>query len=257
MIDLLKEKNLNFFELLSLSAKFYKKNVKTILFIFMIVFLPLNIFLGYIYLLRENSLANVDFEILAQNILIFGISAFPKQYISYTFLYMIMSYFFEPLGGMAIIYSVWQYITNDGNKVSTKKSLSCSFEKGSLFIISSIIYLFLIFIGSTIIFPGIYIFVAGYFYIYAIIIENKSIVSSIYSSFLVVKGNWFKLFSYIIIIKLIEFIFSLFFSSIIIEFIDNLFFYAILNEIFISFIRILFYCFISLFYINILFMKKK
>ena len=249
MLNSLKEKELGFSKLCNMSKEIYKNNIKTMIFILILVFLPVNIILGVLNEFMANSVSSINIDILLENIENIGINAFPKEYIIYNFLYMTVQLFFEPLGIMAVAYVAYKYVYNES--VNYKEAISRSLEKGGMFLISAFIYVFFVFIGMSFIFPGIYIAIAGYFYMYAIVIDNKNPFSAIIDSFKIVRKRWFKTCTYLIIIGICKYSISVLMSYIFSGVMNqNIFMGTVLIETANQFFNIVFYCLISLIYIN-------
>ncbi len=249
MFNLLKEGELRFLQLFNMSKEIYKNNMKVMMFILILLFLPINIILGVLSEFMVNSMYGINMNILIQNIENIGISALPKEYIIYNFLYMTVQVFFEPLGIMAVAYVTYKYVC--GESINYKEAISRSLEKGGMFLISAFIYIFFIFIGMSFIFPGIYIAIAGYFYMYAIIIDDKNPLSAIIYSFKTVRKRWFKTFTYLIIIGICKYSISVLMSYVFKGVINqNIFIGTVLIETANQFFNIVFLCLISLMYIN-------
>lgn len=249
MFNYLKEQELGFLQLFNISKEIYKKNIKTMIFILILLFLPVNIILGILNNFMANSVSSINIDILAENIANIGITALPKEYIIYNFLYMTVQLFFEPLGIMAVAYVTYKYVC--GESINYKDAVSRSLEKGGMFLISAFIYIFFIFIGMSFVLPGIYIAIAGYFYMYAIIIDNKNPLSAIIYSFKTVKNRWFKTCTYLIIIGICRYSISVLMSYIFSGVMNqNIFIGTVLIETANQFFNIAFCCLISLMYIN-------
>lgn len=249
MFNSLKEKEVGFSQLFSMSKEVYKKNIKTMIFILILLFLPINIIFGVLNNFMANSVSSINIDILLENIENIGMNALPKEYIIYNFLYMIVQLFFEPLGIMAVAYVTYKYVFNES--INYKQAISRSLEKGGMFLVSAFIYILFIFIGMSFIFPGIYIGIAGYFYMYAIVIDNKNPFSAIIYSLKTVKNRWFKTCAYLIIIGICKYSISVLMSYIFAGVIDqNIFIGTVLIQTANQFFNIVFYCLITLMYIN-------
>ena len=113
MFNSLKEKEVGFSQLFSMSKEVYKKNIKTMIFILILLFLPINIIFGVLNNFMANSVSSINIDILLENIENIGMNALPKEYIIYNFLYMTVQLFFEPLGIMAVAYVTYKYVFNE------------------------------------------------------------------------------------------------------------------------------------------------
>lgn len=256
MIDLLSEYELNFKQLFNMAMKIYKDNIKTFAFILFIIFFPISLVLGVINQFMVGSLMDINFEVLARNIQNIGIEAFPKDYVLYNILYIVVKYFFEPLGLMAVAFVVLNYVY--GKNINYKAAVSKSFEKGGMFLIGAFLYIILIFLGSILIFPALYFGIACYFYPYSIIIDNSNPVTAIFNSMKTVRRKWFKTLFYLIVIYIIQYGISNAFTYIVSTiFGDNVFFASVVGNTAIAFINIVFYCTLSLLYINRMILIKK
>ena len=249
MINELNQYEIGFFNILNMGKKIWSDNMKTMAFILMIIFFPINLVLSIVNQFRIDSMANVNMDILFQNISTVGFDAIPKNYVMYNFLYMVVQFFFEPLGIMAVAYVTWKCVKKES--VNYKEAVSISLEKGGMFIISAFIYIMLIFVGGILIFPAIYIAIAGSFYFYAIIIDNKNPLYAISQSIRTVRGRWFRTFAYLMIIDGFKYVVSLAVFYILDIFLgQHIFMLNTIGATISSFFNIIFYCSMSLIYIN-------
>lgn len=249
MINELNQYEIGFFNILNMGKKIWSDNIKTMAFILMIIFFPVNLMLSIINQLMLNTVSDINMDILFQNISTVGFDAIPKNYVMYNFLYMIVQFFFEPLGIMAVAYVTWKCVKKES--VNYKEAVSISLEKGGMFIISAFIYIMLIFVGGILIFPAIYIAIAGSFYFYAIIIDNKNPLYAISQSIRTVRGRWFRTFAYLMIIDGFKYVVSLAVFYILDIFLgQHIFMLNTIGATISSFFNIIFYCSMSLIYIN-------
>ena len=249
MINELNQYEIGFFNILNMGKKIWSDNIKTMAFILMIIFFPVNLMLSIINQLMLNTVSDINMDILFQNLGTVGFDALPKDYIIYNFLYIVVQVFFQPLGIMAVAYVTWKCVKKES--VNYKEAVSFSLEKGGIFIISAFIYIFFIFVGGILVFPAIYICIAGYFYFYAIIIDNKNPLFAIGHSMIIVKGRWFRTFAYLMIIDGFKYVVSLAVFYVLDIFLgQHIFMLNTIGGTISSFFNIIFYCSISLIYIN-------
>ena len=163
----------NWIEQLSLSFHVFAANMKAILKVLLIAFLPLSI-LGSVINGRMLN-AYLVFQQLAEagtglsneaDLINAG-----TQVLFHSGLTVLISLFLQPVGIIAIAKVVKQFLTEQ--EISFGTALGEAFSLMPAIVASGIIYGVLVFLASLLIVPGIYLSVAWVFYLYALGLSEK------------------------------------------------------------------------------------
>ena len=192
-------------EQLSAAFHVFSANISSVLKVMAVIFLPISL-VGVLisdrmltaYTLFQqiipagDTTAHVDASLLMDTTY--------QILINYGLLYMV-SLFLEPVGVIAIAKMVKQYI--DGKEISMGEALSESFSLMPGIIVTGIIYGGLVFLGSMIVIPGIYLSIAWGFYLFAMGLSGKKGWDALKYSKSLVKGKWWRTFGYFWLLSII------------------------------------------------------
>ena len=186
----------NWIEQLSAAFHVFAANIKPILKMLLIVFLPISILESIINGRMLN--AYTVFQQIAQA----GVSLSNEadffqaayQVLFHSGLTLLVGLFLQPVGTIAIAKMVKQFVTKQ--EISFGTALGEAFSLMPTIVFSGIIYGVLIFLSSLIIVPGIYLSVAWVFYVYAIGLSDKKGMEPMRYSKALVKGKWWRTFAF-------------------------------------------------------------
>lgn len=193
----------NWIEQLSLSFHVFAANMKAILKVLLIVFLPLSI-LGSVINGRMLN-AYLVFQQLAEagaglsneaDLINAG-----TQVLFHSGLTVLISLFLQPVGIIAIAKVVKQFLTEQ--EISFGTALGEAFSLMPAIVASGIIYGVLVFLASLLIVPGIYLSVAWVFYLYALGLSEKRGMEALRYSRSLVRGRWWRTFGYLLLLTVI------------------------------------------------------
>lgn len=193
----------NWIEQLSLSFHVFAANMKAILKVLLIVFLPLSI-LGSVINGRMLN-AYLVFQQLAEagaglsneaDLINAG-----AQVLFHSGLTVLISLFLQPVGIIAIAKVVKQFLTEQ--EISFGTALGEAFSLMPAIVASGIIYGVLVFLASLLIVPGIYLSVAWVFYLYALGLSEKRGMEALRYSKGLVNGKWWRTLGYLLLLAVI------------------------------------------------------
>ena len=193
----------NWIEQLSAAFHVFAANIKSILKVLLIVFLPISILESIINGRMLN--AYTVFQQIAQA----GVSLSNEadffqaayQVLFHSGLTLLVGLFLQPVGTIAIAKMVKQFVTKQ--EISFGTALGEAFSLMPTIVFSGIINGVLIFLSSLIIVPGIYLSVAWVFYVYAIGLSDKKGMEPMRYSKALVKGKWWRTFGYLLLLAVI------------------------------------------------------
>ena len=193
----------NWIEQLSLSFHVFAANMKAILKVLLIAFLPLSI-LGSVINGRMLN-AYLVFQQLAEagtglsneaDLINAG-----TQVLFHSGLTVLISLFLQPVGIIAIAKVVKQFLTEQ--EISFGTALGEAFSLMPAIVASGIIYGVLVFLASLLIVPGIYLSVAWVFYLYALGLSEKRGMEALRYSRSLVRGRWWRTLGYLLLLAVI------------------------------------------------------
>lgn len=193
----------NWLEQLSASFHVFAANIKAILKVLVIVFLPLSI-LGSVINGRMMNAYTVFQQIAQAGVGLSNEADFFQatyQVLFHSGLMCMISLFLQPVGIIAIAKVVKQFLTK--GEVSFGTALGEAFSLMPAIVVSGILYGVLIFLASLIIVPGIYFSVAWVFYLYALGLSDKRGMAALRYSKALVKGKWWRTFGYLLLLSVI------------------------------------------------------
>lgn len=200
MLESIRNRELNVGEMFSYSFELFKKNIKPILFIMILVFFPISIIL---------SIVHIQTQPLAE---ILGLSVFTPNYEDYApimkelWLYygitLLLNIAVEPLGIIAIAVVTKERVY--GQEIHYKEALLHAISKGGTIILVGIVCMIGVGAGTLLlVIPGIFLGNLWCFYLYAIGIRNKEKLDSLNYSMDLVRGKWWFTFWITIILSVI------------------------------------------------------
>ncbi len=99
-------------------------------------------------------------------------------------------------------------------KSSIFEAFGFALKKYPIVLTAMILYVISVALGSVaLVIPGIYLAVRLYYFIDAILIDEKGVISSLKTSWRIVKGNWWATFLILIIIALFSILIDIFITS--------------------------------------------
>ena len=193
----------NWIEQLSAAFHVFAANIKSILKVMLVVFLPISI-LESIINGRMLSAYTVFQQIAQAGVSLSNEADFFQaayQVLFHSGLTLLVSLFLQPVGTIAIAKVVKQFVTKQ--EVSFGTALGEAFSLMPTIVVSGIIYGVLIVLASMIIVPGIYLSVAWVFYLYAIGLSDKKGMEPMRYSKSLVKGKWWRTLGYLLLLSVI------------------------------------------------------
>lgn len=271
-------KELTISEMLHIAKKVYFDNFRTLLFIIIIIFFPINIISSILEANIAKIYSAVNFDAILQNPELFEkfiLSGENKQVALYNFIFMMIQIFFIPLGVMAVA-----KVTNDfiyGGKTQYKHAILDSFSKGASLVITILLYGIIVFLGIgviTMIFFGNVLFGKGilfsstylmgifvlfifylilfcyfYFYVYAVALSEKKGFSALKHSVKLVKGRWFKTLGIILLFGFVNNFVSIGLQRLL-SLDSNIFFLVVFSKTAAACVDIFFYTIVGVWFLN-------
>ncbi len=97
---------------------------------------------------------------------------------------------------------------------SVLRAFGFALKKYVIVLIALLIYLLIVIVGSlAFLVPGIYLAVRLYYFINAILIDEKGVIESLKTSWKIAKGNWWATFLILLIIGIFSFLINMLLSS--------------------------------------------
>ncbi|MCI8341863.1 MAG: hypothetical protein HFE62_01400 [Firmicutes bacterium] len=206
-IEEIKKREFNIFEIFSIARTLYRSCIKQILTISIVIGLPVNILLANVTSSMASFLENYKdyFDVMSvkQIEMILEERVFERMGLYYILLIIIQAMLF-PLITMAVARVcedlLYGKITNPFDAM--KESFAC----GAVLILASFIHELLIWSGMLFfIIPAMIIYVILYFYVYAIVLDKKGVISSLKFSIDLVSGMFIKTAGAVIIIFVLDY----------------------------------------------------
>ena len=246
--DIIKKPKLNTLEALIVSRNIYKNNSKTFLMILLLAWIPINIILTILtFKVGEISLSPkifTDIEFAKQ----FAASEGGQLFILYNIVANLIVMFFKPIGLMAIALVSRDFIFE--HNTNFKTALKIAFSKGVYMIPAVILYFILTSAGFMFfVIPGIMVMILLYYYLYAIILDNKTTLSSLKQSFMLTNRSIIKSGITIGIVMLMNYLVSYGIDSLLYWGYNN-FIIQIISRSLCSFFDIIFVIVFTIIYLN-------
>ena len=199
-------KELGIFEIFSIGWALFRDNFIQFFKITVILGLPLSILLAFADNILLKIIANGDITsiITGSAQLIENLSTEQLLTVSaLMFISMFIQALIYPLVTIAVADAAGDSL--NGRVVDAKKSVLNALSKGTVVMVSAVIYWIAVVIGLMFfIIPGIILLVLWYFYEYTIIFDDAGIIGSFKMSMDLVKGKWFKTAGYILLISVVN-----------------------------------------------------
>jgi len=194
LIDDIKKRELGIFEIFAMARGVYKANIRAIIRVAVFIGFPINILLSFVAISISNLGANFDLQAITSD------PAALEKFITspqwrkmglYYIIIVIIQSMMMPLITMAVARITKNYAT--GAVVDSREAMFESFSKGAVLIGAAFISELAIGGGMILfIIPGLIIMVNLYFYVYAIVLDDKGVLPSIRYSINLVKGYFLK-----------------------------------------------------------------
>lgn len=91
----------------------------------------------------------------------------------------------------------------DGRAPRARRAIQSALDVFAQVLLVVVMYAAAVFLGSFLLFPGIYIAIVWYFAVQAVVIEGKRSTAALGRSAQLVSGNWFRVLGIVIVISLI------------------------------------------------------
>lgn len=193
LIDDIRKREMGIFEIFAMARSVYKANISAIIRVAVFIGFPINILLSFVDISISNLGVSFDFQAIASDPSAFEkfieSPMFRKMGLYYIIIVIIQSMMI-PLITMAVARITKSYAT--GAEVDSRKAMLEAFSKGSVLIAAALISDMVIGGGMMLIIPGLIFMVHLYFYVYAIMLDDKGIWSSLSYSISLVKGYFLK-----------------------------------------------------------------
>jgi hypothetical protein len=194
LIDDIRKRELGIFEIFAMARGVYKANISAIIRVAVFIGFPINILLSFVAVSVSELGSSFDFQAITSDpSALEKFIASPewrKMGLYYIVIVMIQS-MMMPLITMAVARITKNYAT--GADVDSRGAMLEAFSKGAVLIAAAFISEMVIG-GGLILFiiPGLIFMVNLYFYVYAIVLDDKGILSSLSYSISLVKGYFLK-----------------------------------------------------------------
>jgi hypothetical protein len=255
MLDKLKNQELSIFEIISMAFSIFKENIIQFLNIAFILGIPLSFILTLVTTKLETVTVNTNYADLinsAEAIEKFiGTGQFKNMLLCEVAL-LILNGLFYPLITVAVAHMTRDIL--EGRKADFKKSIFAAVEKGTILIPASILYEIAVNCGLLLfIIPGMIFTVWFYFYKYAIILDDESVMGSLQFSRNLSINNFAKIALSLFALFILE---NAFDKTIIVIFTSTgSFNMEFISKCLTSVIDTFFWCAASLLYMNLKFLK--
>ena len=221
MKEIFKREDINFFYILIYARDIFKNHFKDIIMAMLIVMIPVGMILGMINVLISNM--NINFTAIFTDPNLYT-QFLQSEEFSRIWMYYILSMAVQvlivPLSTMAVCRIVKDAVYS--KNTSYKDALIEAVSKAFPLIIGTLIYLVFVCLGLVFfVIPGIICIVQMYFYIQAVMLDNKGGWGSIKYSMSLVKGKFLKTLGFAFVIYMVNWSFSFSISTIIAMFISG------------------------------------
>lgn len=194
LIDDIRKREMGVFEIFAMARSVYKANISAIIRVAVFIGFPINILLSFVAVSVSKLGANFDFQAITSD------PSAMEQFIAsplwrkmglYYIIIVIIQSMMMPLITMAVARITKNYAT--GVEVNSREAMLEAFSKGAVLIGGAIISE-LVIGGGMILFiiPGLVFIVNLYFYVYAIMLDDKGVLQSLSYSISLVKGYFLK-----------------------------------------------------------------
>lgn len=223
--DEIKSKPMSISQILSMSLKIFKLNIKTISIIALFIFIPINI-ANMLIPLNEimDSIYEISPNIVQGNYDLTDLSILNQmsiEFMKWSFIKEGINEIFGCIAIMAVAFNSYQFI--DGKKADFKSCIEKSFSKWGFAIITILVYsAIMCVLYIFLVIPALVFAVYANFMIYCVIIKNQKGLKAILYSVDIVKHRFWKTLLRVIVISLIQLIVNYFIANIMYIFGTNL-----------------------------------
>lgn len=194
LIDDIRKREMGIFEIFAMARSVYKSNISAIIRVSVFFGFPINILMSYVAVSVSKLGANLDFQALVSDPVAleqFLASPLWRKMALYYIVIVIIQSMMIPLITMSVARITKNYAT--GVTVSSREAMIEAFSKGAVLIGAAIISE-LVIGGGMILFiiPGFVFMVYLYFYVYAIMLDEKGSMQSLSYSIRLVKDYFLK-----------------------------------------------------------------
>ncbi len=257
IINEINNKELGIIECLAIGRNIFRKKQMEILAVAFLIGIPVNILLAFAYKMVAGINLNINLEEITQSTEALNSFIQSGQYTTlglYLFVVVIIQGMFFPLVTMAAARISKDFIY--GKTPNVSQAIMEAFQKGWILIIAAAIHETLVFSGTLFfIVPGLYFQIIFFFYVYAIMLDDKGIIESMLYSNSLVKGYFLKTAVMSILIYSLNYSVS-YIIGWAFSFGEETLVSSIISGTITTFIGCMFVCTITVFYINRQCLKK-
>lgn len=206
-IHMIQEKELKIGQMIAMSKQIFAANLKTIVFILLIIFFPISLMSGLIdYQVYEMGVF-IDFNAIMNDPGLFQefvLSPVYGKLMVYNLLDYLLQIFCAPLGIMSIAWMTKCVVEEE--QITYKNAIVKASERIPTMLLASFLCLLLITGGCLLlIIPGILLSFWFYFFEYAIILKGDTAFGSLMRSAGVFSGSFFKVVGVLIVFSILQF----------------------------------------------------
>ncbi len=216
MRDEIYQRELGWMELVARAFFEFFQNIRGILFVMVVVFLPV-VLLDSVILTRLNAINSFLSTVQAAGTFLEnreGIMQAMNHTIIGSVLSMAIELFLVPVGTIAIAKIVKQRI--DGEEPDVKTALKEALTLGPTIILTGLIYGVLVTLGMIVLIPGIWYSVFAGLYVYCIGLGGRKGWDSLNHSGELVRGRWWRTAGYIIALNCLGALWNMLFQAILV-----------------------------------------
>lgn len=202
MRDLVYSRELRLNELIAIGFRMFLGNFKTILFGLVIICLPISVLSSLIQTRMAGTLnimnAISEAQYAVSNAEMIQVL---QRYTLENLLIIAVSVFLEPIFTIGVAKAVKARL--EGREVNRTKVFSDALLLEGTIVQVGFVYAVLVFLGSLILFPGIFMAVNWMFYVYCIGLCDRKGMDALRHSKDLVRGRWWKTFGYLIVLYMV------------------------------------------------------
>lgn len=194
LIDDIRKREMGVFEIFAMARKIYKDNISAIIRIAVFIGFPINILMSFVAISVSELGTTFDLQAITSDpsaLEKFISSPQWRQFALYYVVIVMIQSMMMPLITMAVARLTKNYAI--GAEANSREATLEAFSKGAILIAAALISELVIGAGMVFfIIPGLIFTINFYFYVYAIILDNKGVLSSLKYSISLVKGYFLK-----------------------------------------------------------------
>ncbi|HCT65437.1 MAG TPA: hypothetical protein DIC60_09285 [Lachnospiraceae bacterium] len=206
LIDDIRKKELGIFEIFAMARGIFRANLNSIIKVCVFIGIPINILLSFVVILATNIGKSINFDVITSDpskMEQFILSPQGRKMVVYYIIVFMIQSMMIPLITMAVARITKNYATEKAAKSS--EAMLEAFSKGYVLIGAALISEMVIWGGMIFIIPGLIFMVNLYFYVYAIVLDDKGIFESLSYSTSLVRGYFLKTAIAVVIIYCLDF----------------------------------------------------